>query len=410
MSDGITIRPAGPEEFARYWDTAVAAFGWGEPPDDMGAFLRAISAPGRMLAAVDGDDMVAVAGAFPFRMTVPGGEVPAAGVTLVGVLPSHRRRGILTRLMERLFDDATRAGEPVAYLWASEDAIYQRFGFGMAALFADMQIERHRATFLGDPPPAGRVRLLTQEQALDVLPPLYETYRLRTPGAFARSRAWWQTHRFRDSSDEREGGSRLRIGVWECDGEARGYALWRTKANWVDGVSRARLQVAEAVGLDPEAVREVWQFLFSVDLVEVIGAEHLAADHPLQYLVHEPRRLGLKYTWPLWVRVVDAGQALEARGYAADGSLVLEVADRFRPANAGRWRLEVSGGRARCEPTSDAPDLRLTANELGATYLGGTGFGALARAGRVQEPTPGAARRADDLFRSEQAPWCPEIF
>ncbi|MGH2720939.1 MAG: GNAT family N-acetyltransferase, partial [Actinomycetota bacterium] len=109
MSDGIAIRPAEPDELARYWATAAAAFGWGEPPDDMGAFLRAISAPDRMLAAMDGDDMVGVAGAFPFRMTVPGGEVPAAGVTLVGVLPSHRRRGILTRLMERLFEDAARA-------------------------------------------------------------------------------------------------------------------------------------------------------------------------------------------------------------------------------------------------------------------------------------------------------------
>ncbi|MGH2720223.1 MAG: sterol carrier protein domain-containing protein, partial [Actinomycetota bacterium] len=295
-------------------------------------------------------------------------------------------------------------------LWASEDAIYQRFGFGMAALFADMEIERHRTAFLGDPPPSGRMRLLTPEQALDVLPAIYETYRLRTPGAFARGRAWWETHRFRDPPDERRGGSGLRIGVWECDGAPRGYALWRTKGSWVDGASRGRLQVAEAVGLDPEAVREVWRFLFSVDLVEVIGAEHLAADHPLQYLVREPRRLRLKFTWPLWVRVLDVAPALQGRRYGADGALVLAVADRFRPASAGTWRLAASGGEARCERTDAAPDLRLTANELGAAYLGGTGFGVLARAGRVEELTPGAARRADALFRSEQAPWCPEIF
>lgn len=410
MSDGITIRPAEPAELARYWDTAVAAFGWADPPDDMGAFLGAIVDTERMLAAVDGDAIVGVAGAFPFRMTVPGGEVDAAGVTLVGVLPSYRRRGILTRMMDRLLDDATRAGEPVAYLWASEDAIYQRFGFGLAALFADMEIERHRATFLGDPPASGRMRLLSPAEALGVLPALYETCRRQTPGAFGRSRAWWERHRFRDTSDERDGGSRLRIGVWELEGVPRGYALWRTRASWSDGVTRGRLHVSEAVGLDPVATREVWRFLFSVDLVDRVTAEHLPADHPLLYLLDEPRRLGLKFTWPLWLRVVDVEGALEGRRYASDGSVVFELVDRFRPANAGSWRLESSAGQSRCERTDAVPDLRLTANELGAVYLGDTGFGALCRAGRVEELTRGAAVRADALFRSERSPWCPEIF
>jgi predicted acetyltransferase len=339
--------------------------------------------------------------------------VAAAGVTLVGVLPTHRRRGILTRLMGLLFDEALAGGEPVAYLWASEDHIYQRFGFGMAALLADMEIDRQRALFREDLPPLGRVRLLEVPEALEVLPGIYERFRSRTPGAFARSRAWWEGHRLRDPPEERGGGSRLRIGLWEMDGTARGYAIWRVRPRWEDGVSRGRLEVNEAVGLDPVATREVWRFLFGIDLVETITAEHLPLDHPLQYLVAEPRRLGLRLNWPLWLRVLDVKQALEARAYAADGDLVLEVTDRFRPVNDGRWLLEVQGGRARCARTGRRADLEVSINDLGATYLGSTSFGALARAGRVlpaATSTNGALARADSLFRWGRAPWCPEIF
>jgi predicted acetyltransferase len=406
----VVIRSVEPRELGPYSDTAVAAFGWPDPSEDMGKWLESLVDPARTLVALEGEVMVGVAGAYPFRMTVPGGDVPAAGVTLVGVLPSHRRRGILTRMMGRLLDDAQAAGEPVAYLWASEDQIYQRFGFGMAALLADVSIERHRTGFLDDLAPTGRVRMLTTTEALDVLPHLYERIRMETPGAFARSRVWWERHRLRDPAAERGGRSRLRTAVWEMEGSPRAHAIWRIAGKWGDGVPENRLDVYEAAGLDAQATREIWRFLFGVDLVTTITARHVPSDHPLQYLVAEPRRLGLRLNWPLWLRVIDVPGALGARGYSADGELVLEIADRFRPANEGGWRLEVHDGKGWCERTDVPPDLSLDIRDLGATYLGGTPFGNLLRAGRLIERTLGAAARADDLFRSPRAPWCPEIF
>jgi predicted acetyltransferase len=406
----LVIRSVELDELGSFWDAAAAAFGWEDPSRDMGAWLEALVDPDRMLAALERETIVGVAGAFPFRMSVPGGEVPAAGVTLIGVVPTHRRRGILTRMMARLLDDAVAAGEPVAYLWASEDQIYQRFGYGMAALFADMSIERHRTAFLDDAAPAGRVRMLEPSEALHVLPGLYEQVRLETPGAFGRSRAWWEHHRLLDRPEQRHGGSRLRIGVWEMDGSARAYAIWRLHPSWADGLPKGRLEVYEAAGLDPVATREIWRFLFGIDLVSTITADHLAIDHPLLYLVAEPRRLGFRLTWPLWLRVVDVGGALEGRGYAGDGEIVFDVDDCFRPANEGRWRLEAEGGKSRCERTDAAADLRLAIRDLGAAYLGATPFDGLVRAGRVIELTGGAAARADALFRSPRAPWCPELF
>ena len=409
----IVVRHVEGSELAAYWDVAATAFGWPDPSVDMGEWLAALADPARMLAAVEGEAIVGVAGAFPFRMTVPGGEVGAAGVTHVGVLPSHRRRRILTRLMARVLDDADAAGEPVAYLWASEDQIYQRFGFGMAALMADMSIERDRTAFLPselDAAPTGRVRMLEPPEALDVLADLYEQVRLHTPGTFVRSRVWWERHRLRDVADERHGGTRLRVAIWETHGAARAYAIWRVNQDWSSGAPASRLHVYEAVGLDPVATREIWRFVFGVDLVSRITAQHLPVDHPLQYLVAEPRRLGLKLTWPLWLRVIDVPGALEGRAWPVDDGIVFELADRFRPANEGCWRLETGDGKGRCERTDESPDLRLSANDLGAAYLGATPLAGLARAGRVTELTEGAVARADALFRWHRAPWCPEIF
>jgi predicted acetyltransferase len=406
----IVLRRVEAAELGAFWDTAATAFGWPDPSADMGEWLAALVDPDRLLAAVEGEAIVGVAGAFPFRMTVPGGEVGAAGVTQVGVLPTHHRRGILTRMMDCLLDDALAAGESVAYLWASEDQIYQRFGFGMAALMADMSIERHRTAFLEDTPPAGRVRMLEPSEALDALATLYERVRLDTPGAFARSRAWWERHRLRDVPDERHGGTRLLVGIWEMDGSARAYAIWRVHSDWENGVPKSRLNVYEAVGLDPVATREIWRFVFGVDLVSRITAHHLPVDHPLQYLLAEPRRLGLRTTSPLWLRVVDVKGALEGRAWPVDDEIVFELTDRFRPGNEGRWRLETDDGKGRCERTDEAPDLRLSVNDLGAAYLGGTPLAGLAHAGRVTELTEGAVARADALFRWHRAPWCPEVF
>jgi predicted acetyltransferase len=364
----------------------------------------------RMFAAYDGDLLVGTAADIALTLTVPGAELPAAGVTLVGVLPTHRRRGILNQLMRTELDEIAARGEPLAILWASEAPIYGRYGYGMATVRMGIEAERDRMRFRGDPRPVGQVRLVNEEEAARILPPIYERVRRETPGMFARSQAWWREYRLPDPEHYRHGAGPRYFAVLDLDGADEAYSRYRVKDDWQDGVTASTLRVIEAVATSPVAHRELWRYLFGVDLVHKIEYWLLSVDDPLFLLVTEPRRLRPRPGDGLWLRIVDVERALGARTYATDGAVSLELTDAFLPANEGVWRLEVSGGEARVSHSDAAPELRLDVADLGSTYLGGFTFAELARALRVDELAEGAVERADDLFRTRSAPWCPEIF
>ena len=143
-----------------------------------------------MYAAWEGGRAVGGLGAFPFQLTVPGGRVPAAGVTIAAVLPTHRRRGVLRGMMRALLDACHARGEPVAYLWATEDTIYGRFGFGLASLTAEIDLARERSAFHTSLATSGRVRLIPPATAEELVAPIYERVAVETPGMFARSSTW----------------------------------------------------------------------------------------------------------------------------------------------------------------------------------------------------------------------------
>jgi predicted acetyltransferase len=307
-------------------------------------------------------------------------------------------------------DAIAARGEPLAILWASEDAIYGRYGYGMATVRMSIEAERDRMRFRGDPSPVGQVRLVDEEEAARILPPIYERVRRETPGMFARSEAWWREYRLPDPEHHRRGGGPRYFAVLDLDGVDEAYARYRVKNDWQEGIPASTLRVIEAVATSPLAHRELWRYLFGVDLVQKIEYWLLPADHPLFLLVTEPRRLRPRTGDGLWLRLVDVERALSARSYSADGTVTLELADAFLPANAGVWRLEVSGGEARVSRSDAAPDLRLDIADLGSIYLGGFTFAELAKALRIEELAEGAVDRADDLFRTRSAPWCPEIF
>jgi predicted acetyltransferase len=405
----IEIRTPQPDEVRRFLDTGATAFAEELRAEDAERDERVLERE-RMFAAFDGDTMVGTAADFALTLTVPGGELPAAGVTLVGVLPTHRRRGILSQLMRAEHDAIAARGEPLAILWASEDPIYGRYGYGMATLRASVEAERDRMRFRGDPPAVGRVRLVDEEDAARVLPPIYERVRRRTPGMFARSDAWWRNYRLPDPEHHRHGAGPRYFAVLELAGVDEGYARYRIKDDWKDGAPASSLRVIEAIAASPLGERELWRYLFGVDLVRKIEAWHVPLDHPLLLLVTEPRRLRLRAGDGLWLRVVDVERALAGRSYAADAGVAFELTDAFLPSNAGAWRLEASGGDPRVTRIDSEAELRLDVADLGAAYLGGFTFTQLARAGRVEELAEGAVERADALFRTPRAPWCPEIF
>lgn len=403
----VEIRTCRPEELAAALSPIWHYFGRAANEDDAKQIGRVLPSE-RVHAAFDDGKIVAGAGAYLFETSVPAGgvptgSVPTAGVMAVGVLPTHRRRGILSSLMRQQLDDVHERGEPLALLYATEGGIYRRYGYGPASISGDIALPRAHASLQGLPAAEGRARLVSREEALELFPAVYDRVRAETPGMLSRTRDWWEVRRL--SQPPWVSGEQVRA-VFEIDGRPEGYAVYRIEFEMQQLMSRSVVQVGEAIGATPAATREVWRFLLNLDWVETIRASFLPPDHPLFLLLVEPRRMSYRAAEALWVRLVDVGKALSARGYGGDGTVVLEVSDSFCSWNEGDWEVGPEGARR----TAAKADLRLPVEALGSVYLGGFSFGQLLRAGRVEELRDGAAARADALFRSDRHPWCPEIF
>ena len=394
------------EEFA---DALVIGHYFGGGGPDLEAaerFARVLPLERMHAVRVDGE-VVGGGGAFPFTLTVPGGRVAAGGVTVVGVLPTHTRQGLLTALMRAQLDDVRARGEHVAYLWASDDRIYGRYGYGAGSFTLAVDVSRDRAAFALPFEPRGRVRLVSLDEALEVVPDVYERVALQQPGMFGRTRAWWELRPLRDDPARREPGAGAKsCALYEVDGRAEAYALYRVHQRFEDGLAVGHVDVVEALAATPDATAGIWRYLLDVDWMDSVRARLLPVDHPLHFLLAEPRRLRGRVGDGLWVRLVDVGEALAARTFGQGDPVVVEVADPFCPWNDGRWRVGAGG----VERTDAEPELRCDVRELGSVYLGGFRWAELARAGRVAELRDGALARADALFATDRAPWCPEIF
>ena len=400
------VRACGSVEELRDGLNAISHyFGQRNETEDAEKFARWLDVE-RMHVARDGKQVVGGAGAFTFRISVPGGEtVPAAGVTVVGVLPTHRRRGVLTAMMRAQLDDCRARGDALAYLWASEGTIYGRFGYGLASRIGSMTLARDRASFAQPFEPRGTVRLVEPEEAAGAFPPLYEQMLAQRPGLFTRSQEWWGTRRLAPGS--REPRQPKNLALLELGGEAAGYAIYTVNQEWAPaGYSTGSLNVVEAVAPAPRATRELWRWLLDFDWTAQVRADLLPLDHPLFLLLAEPRRMSFQLNDGVWVRLLDLPAAMAARSFAADGEVVVELTDAFCPGNAGRWRLG-NGGATRTEAPAE---LALDVSGLGSVYLGGFSFGDLVRSSRAQELEQGAAARADALFGAGVQPWCAEIF
>ncbi len=380
-------------------------FGARPTAEDIERWSRTIDIS-RMHAARVDDRIVGGAGAFSFELTVPGGTVPAAGVTVVGVLPTHRRRGILRAMMRAQLDDVRERGEPVAYLWASEETIYRRFGYGMASVSGEIDLPRSANAYARPFEPRGEARMVDEKEALEPFSEIYDAVRRETPGMFARPRVWWEARRLPDPESRRHGGGVMNRVLLTFGGKPAGYALYRFNQRLEGGVSMGSVSVLEAMGTTFEATREIWRLLLDIDWTSRLTAFALPIDHPLFFLLARPRAMRFRLGDALWVRLVDVEKALASRSLGEGAPVVFEVSDEFCPWNAGRYAV---GGRG-VERTTAAAEIALDVNALGSVYLGGFGFGQLHRAGRIEELRAGAVARADALFPRGRAPWCTEIF
>jgi predicted acetyltransferase len=386
------------------------AFGDEATPEFVKGWQRILERD-RTFEIVDGDLVVGGGSVFSFTVSVPGGaQVPAGGLTGVGVLPSHRRRGGLRALIDQVLADGISRGEPLSVLWASEGPIYRRFGYGVAALRATSIVGRQHIRFVPPVPEIGRIRLLSVAEALRHLPAVWDELARTTPGVFGRSEAWWRDEVLDDAEWRRQGAGVRFIPAIEMDGAVRGYGFYRWRTEWDHLGSRSILEVREVVAPDPAAELALWRFLAEMDLMGTLKAQNLPVDTPLFHRVDDPRRLGLTIGDGLWVRILDLPAALTARSWSADDDLVLEVIDDLLPANAGRWRLTVRDGRAVVARTDAAPDATLGIAALGSLYLGGVRAADLARAGHLVAPDPATPGRIDALDIVARQPWCPAIF
>ena len=292
--------------------------------------------------------------AFAFDLTVPGGQVKAAGVTIVGVLPTHRRRGYLRAMMRSLIDAARERGEAVAVLWATEDTIYGQFGYGMASMAAEIDLPREHAAPFARIDVPGQARLVTLDRGRAA-----GRADLRARGArdarHVRAHARLVAGPAADRSSVAAPGRR-RAALRRLGDRRQGRRPMRSTASiqaFERGTSTGHIFVVEAMGDTPQATHAIWRFLFDIDWLARVKAVFLPLDHPLLLSLAAPRRLNFLVREGLWVRLIDVGAALSARGYATDDTVVIDVTDEFCPWNAGRWRVARGG----VEKTDAEPDL-----------------------------------------------------
>jgi len=363
--------------------------------------------PSRRLGAFVAGSLAGTAGSFATQLTVPGGEtVACAAVTQVTVLPTHRRRGLLTAMMRTQLDDAITRGEPVAMLLAAEWPIYGRFGYGMAVEAAASIVDAAAARFR-DPAVEGTIEIADRATLRDIAPRVFDRHRRMTPGAIARAPVRWDVLTGLEVIDGREPPkTRVMILRRTPGGEVDGYAVYDTTEEWVHNRPRVRVDVRELITVSDGATRDLWRYLCGIDWVTDVEAHVRAVDEDLRPLFVDGRVFRqAERSDHMWVRILDVPAALGARRYTVEPSLVLDVRDPFLD-RGGRFRL---AGRT-CTPSGEPPDLSMDIDVLGATYLGGVPLRSYLLAGRVVEHTPGAVDAFDLSFRTARAPWATTDF
>ena len=405
------IRPVRDDELPAYFDAVSTAFLDRPDVEKLAAEVRPIWDLSRCWVARDDGRFCGTFRSWATEVTVPGGgRLPASAVSGVSVLPTHRRRGLLRGMAAAEHAAARERGEAVALLYASEYPIYGRFGYGPASPIATWTLDASQATFHGQP--TGRVEVARVDAATrDALSAIFDQWRLSQPGELRR----------RDHTWDYDLG--LRPTAWGSDwkgfvalhrdesGAPDGYARYRGEEKWEQRQPRAVLHLDELHGLAEDAVAALWRFLASIDWVATIKAERRSPNDRLPWRLTNARAASVGELGDgLWVRLLDLPRALEARSYAGDATVVLEVAD---PDIAGaRPRVELQAGRdgATCRSTDRSPDLTVDIAALGAAYLGGSRLRDAVLAKGADEHRAGALAEIDGLFRTPADPWCSTFF
>jgi len=408
-ADQLHLRALTGSDFDQVTEFAELVFN--DPPEsdqarEVGRDLLQLD-QGRGIGIFDGAQLAGVGAIDGLEMAVPGGLLPLAAVLFIGVSPTHRRRGVMSRMIRHQLHTLHEAGrEPLAGLTASESAIYGRFGYGVASYGASFTVPRHRA---GVRPVPGvndvRVRLVPTADSVEACEEIHARQVGKRAGMLVRPDYWARAYGT-DVEAWREGRSLLRTVLAERDGVAVGYARYRTKGDYgANGVATGYADVAEVYADDAAGYAVLAGYLLELDLIGGTKFSRQPPDSLLVHLLTDFRAAEMRVRDGLYLRLVDVDRALAGRTYAAPVSVVLDIADHFCPWNAGRWRLAGDEKGATCTRTEDAADVALDVRELASAYLGGSTLAALAQAGLITELRPGAVTDTSRAFATDLAPW-----
>lgn len=407
----LTLTYAAPDRAEEFLRTTARGFHLDYEPEPW-LPARELFEPSRAFGFTVEDRWVTTCISYPRVMTVPGGSLPVAAVTYVTVQPAYRRRGLLTQMMRHQLETlAERGDEPVALLWASEAAIYGRYGYGAATAQLGLSGATGGTAFRPEvvlgPGSVGEVDL---DEFREVVVPLHARLLPGRPGALDRSSAWWDRV-LADHPARRKGWSAVRHALHhDASGAVDGHVSFRVRPGEPgEPDSGGTVQVLGLDAATAPARARLWRFVLDLDLVPAFEA-YVALDEPLLHLLADVRAVNARFDDATYVRLVDLPRALEARRYAADLDVVLGVRDALLPQNHGTFRLRGGPDGAEVRRVDADPDVELDVRELGAVFLGGTSAGALHRAGLLAERTTGAVARLSAAFTSPQQPFCPDQF
>ena len=403
---GLEIRSAASHEMRDFQHAALTSLVLSPevmPPE----VIQGINPDWTLCAFVDGKLATSYA-AWPFSMQIDGVAVPIAGITCVGTLPIHRGRGQLRKIVTRHFEMLhERAERPLALLYASRAAIYQRFGFAAVSTRNSYSVDP-RDLHLCLPDAAHGVFRELRNDEWSLLADLYEKFRKERNGYVKRGKGSWMIGLLREPAQP---GHFLNRIVYEEDGNPTGYAIYTSEPlKSASGMPLHRIHIRDLVWLTPSAYRATWDFFSRMKLADSIVWDRVPPDDPLPHLLNEPRMLNLTSTDGMLGRIVDVGKALAARKYAADGVLTCEISDDLCPWNVGRWRLEASGGASRSEKTMDAPELAMPVGTLAMLLFGQISATEAARMGRLHVHDEGAPAKWDNMMRTKYKPFCADMF
>ena len=365
----------------------------------------------RAWAALDGDRICGTFRSWATELTVPGGaRLPAAAVSAVTVRPSHRRQGILRRMVAAEHGAARERGEALGLLYAAEYPIYGRFGYGPGCREVTWTLDT-KATFVAASD--GGVDIVRPDAASrDAIKAVFDAWRVRTPGEIKRREHGWDYDlalRPTAWGEDWKGFLALRR---DASGAVDGYVRYsRPDDKWEDGQPRNVVKVDELHALTDEAYVTLWRFLAEMDWVASVKAERRSMGEPLPWLLTNARSARVSdVTDGLWVRLFDVPRALEARRYDVTGSVVMEVVDAETAGGRTRVHLDATPDGATCRATDRPPELTLDVSALGAAYLGGMRLEDAVLACGAEEHRVGALAEADRLMRTADEPWCSTFF